>query len=54
LQQVPGALGRLGVRTPGEICPDIHQPNFVVDERCIPIGLKVLAQVATTFERPAI
>jgi amidohydrolase len=54
LQQVPGALGRLGVRTPGEICPDIHQPNFIVDERCIPTGLKVLAEVATTFERPAI
>ena len=54
LQQVPGALGRLGVRTPGEICPDIHQPNFVVDERCIPVGVKVLAGVATTFERPAI
>ena len=54
LRQVPGALGRLGVRTPGEICPDIHQPNFVVDERCIPVGLKVLAEVATTFERPAI
>ena len=54
LQQVPGALGRLGVRTPGEICPDIHQPNFIVDERCIPTGLKVLAEVATTLERPAI
>jgi amidohydrolase len=54
LQQVPGALGRLGVRTPGEFCPDIHQPTFVVDERCIPVGLKVLAEVATTFERVAI
>ena len=54
LQQVPGALGRLGVRTPGEICPDIHQSTFVVDERCIPIGLKVLAEVATTYERAAI
>jgi amidohydrolase len=54
LQQVPGALGRLGVRTPGETCPDIHQPTFVVDERCIPVGLKVLADVATTFERAAI
>ena len=43
--------GRLGVRTPGEICPDIHQPTFVVDERCIPTGLKVLAEVATLSER---
>jgi amidohydrolase len=54
LQRVPGALGRLGVRTPGEICPDLHQPTFVVDERCIPAGLKVLAEVATTVERRAI
>jgi amidohydrolase len=54
LEKVPGALGRLGVRTPGEICPDIHQPTFVVDERCIPAGLKVLAEVATSFERAAI
>ena len=54
LQQVPGALARLGVRTPGQICPDIHQPTFVVDEACIPVGLKVLADVATTFERPVI
>jgi amidohydrolase len=54
LQQVPGALARLGVRTPGRICPDIHQPTFVVDEACIPAGLKVLAEVATTFERPGI
>ena len=54
LQQVPGALARLGVRTPGRICPDIHQPTFVVDEACIPVGLTVLAEVATTFERPVI
>ena len=54
LQQVTGALGRLGVRTPGQTCPDIHQPTFVVDEACIPVGLKVLAEIATTFERLAI
>jgi amidohydrolase len=54
LQKVPGALARLGVRTPGRICPDIHQPTFVVDEACIPVGLKVLTEVATTFERRAI
>jgi amidohydrolase len=54
LQKVPGALARLGVRTPGRICPDIHQPTFVVDEACIPVGLKLLTEVATTFERRAI
>ncbi len=48
LQQVPGALARLGVRTPGQACPDIHQPTFRVDEACIAVGLKVLTEVATT------
>ena len=48
LQQVPGALARLGVRTPGQPCPDIHQPTFMVDEACIPVGLKVLANIATS------
>ena len=55
LQQVPGALARLGVRPPGATsCPDIHQPGFVADERCIPVGLKVLADVASSAERPGI
>jgi amidohydrolase len=48
LQQVPGALARLGVRTPGQPCPDLHQGTFVVDESCIPVGLKVFAEVAST------
>lgn len=55
LQQVPGALARLGVRPVGAAsCPDIHQPNFVVDEGCIPVGLRVLADVATSVERHGI
>jgi amidohydrolase len=52
LQQVPGALARLGVRTPGQKCADIHQPTFAVDERCIAVGLKVLAELATTGVAP--
>jgi amidohydrolase len=54
LQRVPGALARLGVRTPGKACPDIHQATFIVDEACIPVGLKVLSEVAATFERTGI
>ena len=55
LQQVPGALARLGVRPPGAAsCPDIHQSGFVVDERCIPVGMRVLADVASSAERPGI
>jgi len=47
LQQVPGAMGRLGVRTCGVLgFPDIHQPTFTVDEACIGVGVKLLTEVA--------
>ncbi len=50
LQQVPGAMARLGVRTPGQVStPDIHQPTFDVDERCIPTGVKVLSELASSL-----
>jgi amidohydrolase len=49
LQQVPGALARLGVRPRGaETAPDIHTPTFTVDEECINVGVKVLTELATT------
>ena len=49
LLQTPGALARLGVRPAGTSSwPDLHHPNFDADEGCIPIGLKVLAELATT------
>ena len=54
LQQVPGAMARLGVRTPGSASwPDIHHPSFRVDESCIDVGLKVLADVASTVPASA-
>jgi metal-dependent amidase/aminoacylase/carboxypeptidase family protein len=47
LQQVPGAMGRLGVRTPGVSgFPDIHQSTFAVDEGCIQVGVRLLAGLA--------
>jgi amidohydrolase len=49
LQQVPGALARLGVRPVGaRTAPDIHQSTFDVDEACIATGVKVLTELATT------
>jgi amidohydrolase len=49
LQQVPGALARLGVRPVGaRTAPDIHQAAFNVDEACIGIGVKVLSELATS------
>jgi amidohydrolase len=47
LDRVPGALARLGVRSPGNSVPmDLHQSGFDVDERCISVGVQLLAAVA--------
>jgi amidohydrolase len=47
LARVPGAMARLGTRTPGGPTYDIHQGNLRVDERATVIGAKVLAAAAT-------
>jgi amidohydrolase len=46
LDRVPGAMGRLGTRTPGGPTYDLHQGNLRVDDRAVGIGAKVLAGVA--------
>ena len=51
LERVPGAMGRLGTRTPDGPRYDLHQGNMVVDERAIPVAARVLAQVAVTAMR---
>ena len=38
LDRVPGAMMRLGTRTPGGATYDLHQGNLRVDERAIGIG----------------
>lgn len=49
LQEVPGAMGRLGVRPAGTVDhPDLHTPTFQVDEGAISIGVRVLAALATS------
>jgi amidohydrolase len=49
LESIPGSLMRLGTRRPGSADDfDIHQPMFDVDERCIGVGVKVLAATAMT------
>ena len=48
VESVPGAMGRLGTRTPGGHTYDLHQGDLVVDERAIGVGAKVLAAVALT------
>lgn len=47
LLEVPGALGRLGVRPPSAShWPDLHQPAFDVDERSLNVGVRVMAGLA--------
>jgi amidohydrolase len=48
LESIPGSLFRLGTMRPGGEECDIHQPAFDVDERCIAVGLKVMAATAMT------
>ena len=49
LESIPGSLFRLGTRSPGSADDiDIHQPMFDVDERCIGVGVKVMAATALT------
>jgi amidohydrolase len=46
LEELPGALLRLGTRTPGGPTYDLHQGDLRIDEACVPIGAALLAQVA--------
>jgi amidohydrolase len=46
LEKVPGAMARLGTRTPGGPTYDLHQGNLSVDEGSTKIGARLLAEVA--------
>jgi amidohydrolase len=46
---VPGTYVRLGVRTPGGPTLDLHAGHFDVDERAIPIGVRVLSETVEQF-----
>jgi amidohydrolase len=46
LDSVPGAMGRLGTRTPGGPTYDLHQGNLRVDEGAALVAARVLASVA--------
>lgn len=49
LESIPGALARLGVRTPGSSGEyDLHRGDFDVDERCVAVGVRVLSATALT------
>ncbi|MFT4188066.1 MAG: amidohydrolase [Aeromicrobium sp.] len=46
VEAVPGAMGRLGTRTPGGRTFDLHQGDLRVDERAVTVGARVLAAAA--------
>lgn len=48
LTEVPGAMARLGTRTPGGATYELHQSNIVVDERSTLIAARLLAGAVLT------
>ncbi|WP_372727922.1 amidohydrolase [Nocardioides sp.] len=51
LDRVPGAMCRLGTRTPGGATYDLHQGNLRVDDRATAVGSRLLAEVAVQATR---
>jgi metal-dependent amidase/aminoacylase/carboxypeptidase family protein len=47
LESVPGAMARLGTRTPGGPTYDLHQGDLRVDDRALVAGSRLLAAAAT-------
>jgi amidohydrolase len=47
VQGVPGAMARLGTRSPGGPTYDLHQGDLVVDERAVAAGARLLLGAAT-------
>jgi amidohydrolase len=45
LEEVPGAMGRLGVWSGRGPQLDLHQPTFDLDERALAIGVRVMANI---------
>ncbi|GHG19257.1 peptidase [Streptomyces zaomyceticus] len=53
LEHVPGAMARLGVRTPGDTrVRDLHAGDFDVDERCIEAGVELFTAAALLDATP--
>jgi amidohydrolase len=46
LSGVPGAMFRLGTRTPGGATYDLHQGDLRIDEQSVGVGARVMAAVA--------
>jgi amidohydrolase len=53
LEHVPGTMFRLGAASDSGPAPGLHTPNFDVDERCLVVGAKILAQTVVQWSKPA-
>ncbi|MFC5992776.1 amidohydrolase [Pseudonocardia hispaniensis] len=53
LEHAPGAMARLGVWPGSGPMRDIHQPTFDLDERALPLGVRILARAAVSALTPA-
>lgn len=51
LDHVPGAMARLGTRTPGGPTYDLHQGDLCIDERAVTLGARVLAEAAVLAQQ---
>ena len=45
LEEVPGAMARLGVWSGEGEQLDLHQPTFDIDERALAVGVRVLVNI---------
>jgi amidohydrolase len=51
LQTVPGAMARLGTRSPGGVTHDLHQGDLIVDQQAVAIGARLLVGAAMAPQR---
>lgn len=52
LQEIPGAMARLGTRTPGGPTFELHQGDLVVDEESVLVAARLLASAVFTSLGP--
>lgn len=48
-QQVPAAMFFLGCALPDGVKRELHTPIFDIDERCLPMGVAIMAETAKRF-----
>jgi len=52
LEHVPGSMFRLGCAGERATWPGLHTPTFDVDEKCLPVGAKILARTIVELSKP--